>query len=292
MGHLALVIFLSLLSAPALTAEASPFNYFGAGADWVKSYPACGGSKQSPINIVTEAADRSRTTDSLVIMPASNPRKIGYEIGLTILSSGNWEYLSNVWNGKELRFTNANIHVHAPSEHTINGVTADAEVHLVHRLSHPSNDPIQFGVLTFLFKKGAGKPSPFLSTWDFTAGPKNNFVLSNAVTAEIQQSKGYYTYEGSLTTPPCTEAVRFFILDTIFDISDDQLKALNDKFKNNQAFANGFGNNRPVQNLNGRTVYYQAFANSTAAVIPMNIPESSTRLLTAIIVALLGFLTS
>ena len=51
----------------------------------------------------------------------------------------------------------------------------------------------------------------------------------------------YYSYEGSLTTPPCTEGVRFFILKTTVNVAKEQVNS--SPFKLNA---------RPVQALNGR----------------------------------------
>jgi carbonic anhydrase len=54
---------------------------------------------------------------------------------------------------------------------------------------------------------------------------------------------GFYNYEGSLTTPPCTEGVQFYILKKPVDISKDQVGKFPFKL-----------NARPVQNLNGRKI--------------------------------------
>jgi carbonic anhydrase len=67
-------------------------------------------------------------------------------------------------------------------------------------------------------------------------------------------SKSYYTYTGSLTTPPCTESVRWFVLATpvvVTDSSIQQLHALIGTFPGYDGYQN---NNRPVAPLNGRAV--------------------------------------
>ena len=67
--------------------------------------------------------------------------------------------------------------------------------------------------------------------------------------------KSFISYEGSLTTPPCTEGVRWTVLLEPQPISDEQLKHFTDRYADNPNFASGAGNNRITQPLNGRIVY-------------------------------------
>ena len=63
-----------------------------------------------------------------------------------------------------------------------------------------------------------------------------------------------YTYDGSLTTPTCDELVHFHLTTDVLPISDAQLAYFTDRWAGNSTFANGNGNNRKIQNLNGRTI--------------------------------------
>ena len=56
--------------------------------------------------------------------------------------------------------------------------------------------------------------------------------------------KNLYYYKGSLTTPPCSEIVNWIVVHDPQPISKTQIKYFNDKWKNNQTFAHGHGNNR------------------------------------------------
>lgn len=73
---------------------------------------------------------------------------------------------------------------------------------------------------------------------------------------EELDSRKFYHYDGSLTTPPCSEIVQWIVVDDPQPISAAQLKFFTDKWQNNPNFARGFGNNRATQPLNGRQIYY------------------------------------
>ena len=64
-----------------------------------------------------------------------------------------------------------------------------------------------------------------------------------------------YMYQGSLTTPPCSEIVTWLVVNSPNPISKDQVSLINSMFKNNKTFANGNGNNRNTQALNERLIY-------------------------------------
>jgi carbonic anhydrase len=61
----------------------------------------------------------------------------------------------------------------------------------------------------------------------------------------LPQNKGYYTFQGSLTTPPCSEDVTWFVLKTPLAIADDEIAAFSKIYALNA---------RPVQPLNGRVI--------------------------------------
>lgn len=82
------------------------------------------------------------------------------------------------------------------------------------------------------------------------------YIQINRLVQELNIQKMYY-YKGGLTTPPCTEIAQFFIINDPQPISDEQLEEFTKMWAKNPKFANGNGNNRGVQKLNGRTIYYK-----------------------------------
>jgi carbonic anhydrase len=145
-------------------------------------------------------------------------------------------------------------HFHAPSEHTVNGQQYDAEVHLVHQ-----NILGQYAVIgVLLSESGTAAPSLFdtiLQTVPITTQTTGSIegASLNAM-ALLPEDLTYFTYSGSLTTPPCTEGVRWFVMQSPVLVSDyviQQLHAAASQFPGYNGFPN---NNRPVVPLNGRTV--------------------------------------
>jgi carbonic anhydrase len=134
-------------------------------------------------------------------------------------------------------------HLHSPAEHTIDGKKFDMELHLVHK-SQAGN----LTVVGMLLKKGKEIPA-LKAYWDNlpakkTSDPQEVSGASVDLAAFIPKKAGYTTYPGSLTTPPCTEGVTWYVLAAPLEVSEAQVT----KFQ----AATGGATNRPVQPLNGR----------------------------------------
>ena len=140
-------------------------------------------------------------------------------------------------------FELAQFHVHTPSEHEINGARADLEVHFVHK-----NEKGELAVVGLLAKKGAANTvlAPFFANLpDKKDSPA---VTANGATVDLAalvgNRKTYWAYEGSLTTPPCTEHVHWFVLDEPIEVSAEQIAAAKNAEHGPTA--------RPIQPLNAR----------------------------------------
>ena len=171
-------------------------------------------------------------------------------------------------NGNTLKIGNSvyrltQYHFHAPSEHTLNGHRYDLEVHLVHE-----NAAGQTAVVAVFMNIGdhpnelvddVFKNAPDVAGEETDAGVESNAkdllpgFMSSHGNGTFVISR-YYTYSGSLTTPPCSEPVRWFVLKDPVNVSDfsvGELHHLVSLFPNYGGYPN---NNRPVQPLNGRVI--------------------------------------
>lgn len=135
----------------------------------------------------------------------------------------------------------AQFHFHAPSEHKFNGQAFPMELHLVHKASDGN-----LAVIGIMMQEGA--ENPFLAKfWDKMPSKveKDSYNITINVKDTYPSNAAYYTYQGSLTTPPCSEGVRWVVLKNPVTVSKAQV----DKF------ISIIGDNaRPVQSLNGRDV--------------------------------------
>jgi len=141
------------------------------------------------------------------------------------------------------RYELKQFHFHHPSEEAINGKHFAMVVHLVH--ADANGNLAVVGVLL-----DASAANQLLETlWSHLpqqSGPEQKFddVQINAI-GLLPSDRGYYTFPGSLTTPPCSENVTWYILKTPVAISKEQASAFARIYEHNA---------RPIQPLNGRAV--------------------------------------
>lgn len=145
------------------------------------------------------------------------------------------------------RFDLIQFHFHTPSEHRLQGQEFPMELHFVHR-----NALGELAVVGVFLREGAA--NPFLQQiWDhIPAEPEAAAAHSEEIDPEdlLPADRGYYRYAGSLTTPPCTEGVRWHVLHTPVDVSAAQIDEFRAIFPLNA---------RPIQSLNGRPVLTKGF---------------------------------
>jgi carbonic anhydrase len=141
-----------------------------------------------------------------------------------------------------VRYTFRQMHFHSPSEHTLAGVRYESEFHFVHE-----SDDGRLAVLGVLAK--AGLRNVAWSTFIDAASAREPGTTSRTGAIDLQSlfpaSLDHYAYEGSLTTPPCSENVHWLVLQTPIELGTDQITKLKAKHSNN---------NRPTQPLNDREI--------------------------------------
>ncbi len=132
-------------------------------------------------------------------------------------------------------------HFHSPSEHTLDGQQFEMEVHLVHR-----SESGQIAVVGVFVTEGRAN-SALDELWNYLPTEKNKrseYDSTFDATCLLPEDHNYVSYSGSLTTPPCTEGIQWFVLTTPIELSRNQIS----KFR--QILSSD--NNRPIQNLYGR----------------------------------------
>lgn len=239
---LPLALILAGASITPLAAPAKPqYGYSGniGPAQWSKlspKYAACSdGAEQAPVNIVTK--ETVRKTVATEIQPeyvATSGEVVNTGTTIQVNTSG------TVTIGKT-PYKLLQYHFHTPSEEAINGTRYAMNVHLVHQDAKG-----RLAVIGVNFKPGAANPY-LASFWNKIPAKPGGSVSVNLPSLKelLPASLDYYTYTGSLTTPPCTEGVQFYILKQPVSISAQQLAAFRTLYPMNA---------RPLQPLNNRVI--------------------------------------
>ncbi len=132
-------------------------------------------------------------------------------------------------------------HFHSPSEHTVEGRQFPMEMHLVHK-----DEAGQVLVVGVLIQAGAHNAA-FDSLWAHLPSEGQSHRGGTVDPGRLLPApRAYWHYEGSFTTPPCTEGVRWYVLRTPISLGAEQIEAFRARIS---------GNNRPVQPLEGRTIW-------------------------------------
>jgi carbonic anhydrase len=250
--------FLVLLLVQALGDSSETFHYDENGADWTGQCQT--GHKQSPINISKYSSTIEKVTSD------DHSHFLDLELDYSEISvKGTFNTHTYILDANSLAYENLTIieskesglvyqarqfHFHAPSEHTFDGEHTDLEIHVVHK---SKDSEITVIALFFNVSDDSDAENWFIKKVIDAQDSSESFDLSNIF--EESQLDSFYTYEGSLTTPPCTEGVTWIVTKKVSSISADQLDFFNKEWKDNPEFAGGNGNNRVTQDLNGRIVY-------------------------------------
>ncbi len=134
-------------------------------------------------------------------------------------------------------------HFHAPSENLIDGKSFPLEMHLVHADAQGN-----LSVIGLMFEEGAANPL-LASLWQAMpeqAGEHQVLSTPVDVSALLPTDQRYYRFAGSLTTPPCSEGVRWLVLKQPMTASKEQIARFEAVMKH--------PNNRPVQARNARVL--------------------------------------
>ena len=200
---------------------------------WGKDAPTCDlGKAQSPINIISSTATHTIQQFELEFHPKlafkANVIDNGHSIKVTPIHP---PYITI----DKRKYNLLQFHYHGKSEHSVDGKFYDLVVHAVYEEEKSK----ELAVVGIFFEEG--KEDKIL------AKVLENINKSIIITSNLLPSdrEHYYHYKGSLTTPPCSENVNWYILKQPMQASKAQIEALRKYYTNNY---------RPIQELYNRKI--------------------------------------
>ena len=209
----------------------------------IEKNTSCDGQNQSPINIIESTTILNPSAKDLDVMYSPNTilKKVennGHSIQFDFNPGDSILYKHDIYYLKQ-------IHFHEPAEHLINGVKFPIEIHLVH-----VNTDNNITVLGILGMEGEeSQLFEFLESFLPLENGEERIIDQNLdLTSLFPDKTDFYSYSGSLTTPPCTENVNWVIFKEPIIISLDEVL----KLKNNMPL-NNYRNEQPV---NDRIIYH------------------------------------
>jgi carbonic anhydrase len=226
------------------TGEEGPDHW----ADLSEEYALCrDGSEQSPINL----------TNAVAIEDSGFERRLGQ----VVLADEQIARIADIIdNGHTIQVTTdvpmalglgattfelIQFHFHAPSEHTIDGVQAPLEAHFVHKSAAG-----ELAVIGILFEGGEYNDivAPIIAALPSSPDEPRRIDNLKMPMDELRPlPTKYYRYDGSLTTPPCSEGVQWIVAADLYEVSDQQMSEIVARLHNNF---------RPVQTLGSRKIGY------------------------------------
>ncbi len=216
------------------TGEESPEHW----ASLEDQFALCAsGENQSPINITSHFDADLPPLWFAYQAPASNVLNNGHTIQVDI-AKGSRITLDNQ------AFVLKQFHFHTPSENTINGKRFPLEAHFVH-LNEATH---HYAVVAVMFEEGE-ENALLQQLWQkmpVENGQKTALEIPLSYSQLLPNDKDYYQFNGSFTTPPCTEGVRWYVLKKPMTVSKVQVAEFLGVMKH--------PNNRPVQNVNARVI--------------------------------------
>jgi len=220
---------------------------------------ACSGKNQSPINLTG------------FIESELKPIKFSYQTGGNVIINNGHTIQVNYEQGSRIEldgqaFNLLQVHFHAPSENHINGHSYPLEAHFVH-----ASKQGDLAVVAVMYEEGTPKTVLEVHTDEFrdkvvvavmspqdkmleklwevmptAAGTKHELKARVNVDKLLPKHRDYYRFNGSLTTPPCSEGVRWLVMKEVVTVSKEQINAFEAVLHE--------PNNRPLQPINARPV--------------------------------------
>jgi len=240
-GLFLIIVVLCMVSI-VLAGENAHWGYTGheGPEHWGKldpKYSACSeGKNQSPVNLTgmiesdLSPININYKSGGNEILNNGHTIQLNYKPGSTITVNGH-------------KFELKQFHFHSPSENIIEGHSYPMEAHFVH-----ADKEGNLAVIAVMIKIGK-KNMELEKAWAHmpkNAGDKNTLPVSIDAVSLLPNNRDYYRFNGSLTTPPCSEGVWWLVMKDFDTASKEQIG----KFSS----AMGYPNNRPVQPVDARVI--------------------------------------
>jgi len=232
------------LGTVAAAQTGAPWDYEGRNGPlrWGKLDPAyrtcTAGKEQSPVDIRKARLNKAlQPIEFHYIAGPVTEENNGHTVEVHV-APGSYMVAGGV------RYELIQFHFHHPSEEAVEGQLSDMDIHLVHKSADG-----KLAVIAVRLSEDRGFPNATLATlWEhLPTQPGTSQKVTSMVNPGglLPPDRGYWTYMGSLTTPPCTEGVRWFVFEQEVSISREQLGAFAAIFR---------VNSRPLQDLHGRKI--------------------------------------
>ncbi|MFT5700999.1 MAG: carbonic anhydrase [Desulforhopalus sp.] len=229
-------------STLTFAAEKVHWGYTGetAPANWGKLAPefsiCASGKNQSPINLTG------------MVEGELPPLTVAYKVGGNEVVNNGHTIQVNYVPGSTISVNNATyelkqFHFHSPSENNIENTSYPMEAHFVH-----ADKDGNLAVVAVMYETGKHN-TELEKAWELMpVNTDGKQALMTEVDANVllPANRDYYRFNGSLTTPPCSEGVKWFVLKTVDTASKEQIG----KF----AHTIHHDNNRPIQPVNARLI--------------------------------------
>lgn len=222
---------------------------------WSQQYASCGGQQQSPVNLVPSKVMQTPYTNAALLY--ANMTATG-GTGLSVLNTGRGLRVSGPFGYITLfgvQYNSVQIDVKVPSEHALNGQLMAAELQIMYqRQGSIGNSGLV--IVSLLYQQGAND-DPFLTMMGLPGlaplMPQATMPIIGQLNVPLMLStylqNGFYHYQGSMTVPPCSEGVQWFVLQTLATVSSVQVTGFKSSATNVDP-----ANNRPIQIFGGRKV--------------------------------------
>lgn len=206
------------------------------------------GENQSPVDIDTRnIREPEESTADFSYRVAKEPTVSNKNSIITVTNSDDLssfmffsEELTNIYRLKTMQ-------VHTPSEHTIDGDSFEAEIQFIHEADDGS-----VAIVSYLVE--SGDECDFLADFVEDLPDKDDSTTVERVVPITPTSSIFFRYTGSLTSPPCTENVEWFIQEDPIECSSRQIRDIRDAAGRNA---------RPVADLKDRVVYRVDISSAT-----------------------------